>query len=444
MGRKRSSGLYKRQGIWHIDKIVSGRRLCESTGESNLEKAEEYLARRIEETRKALIYGERPTLTLTGDSLAKTYGTAVIPGFTAAGLRPGDTLGVALATGPIVSSPGAAADAPASGSPYAVSVAAAASDQGYLVETVPGTLTVDRVALSVTVDDASRTYGAPNPALTATYAGFVLGEDASVLTGALGTDATQTSGAGAYVISAAGLGSPNYAITATPGTLSISPADLAVIANDAERAAGAPDPAFSARFEGFVLGEGPGDLDGRLALATPATMASPPGFYAITPGGLGAVNYAIRYVDGTLTVTGSSPPGPPIPPGPPVPPPGPPGPPSGGTGAQIALSLTAEPLRLGVPPLTPGDASFRTTDLDAPPAISNPFGLTYSLGEVIQLVPDGSPANGGFVPAAGTAAGPTDNDGGCGGPINRGAPAAGCARTAFPESYWSTIADGAP
>ena len=63
MGRRRTPGLIQRGGIWHIDKKIRGRRLCESTGEHRLEKAEEYLAKRIEETRKALIYGERPKRT---------------------------------------------------------------------------------------------------------------------------------------------------------------------------------------------------------------------------------------------------------------------------------------------------------------------------------------------------------------------------------------------
>jgi len=60
MGRRKAPGLTKRGGIWHIDKKIRGQRLCESTGEHSLEKAEEYLAKRIEETRKALIYSERP------------------------------------------------------------------------------------------------------------------------------------------------------------------------------------------------------------------------------------------------------------------------------------------------------------------------------------------------------------------------------------------------
>jgi integrase len=60
MGRRRAAGLYQRNGVWHIDKQFRGTRICESTGERDLAKAEEYLARRLEETRQAVIYGVRP------------------------------------------------------------------------------------------------------------------------------------------------------------------------------------------------------------------------------------------------------------------------------------------------------------------------------------------------------------------------------------------------
>lgn len=60
MGRKTIPGLLQRNGVWHIDKKFRGRRFCESTGESSLKKAEQYLIRRMEEIRKASIYGIRP------------------------------------------------------------------------------------------------------------------------------------------------------------------------------------------------------------------------------------------------------------------------------------------------------------------------------------------------------------------------------------------------
>ena len=53
MGRKRSPGLFKRGGHWHVDKHVGGRRVRQSTGTTGLEEAELFLARLIEETRQA-------------------------------------------------------------------------------------------------------------------------------------------------------------------------------------------------------------------------------------------------------------------------------------------------------------------------------------------------------------------------------------------------------
>ena len=63
MGRKRTAGLYERNGVWHIDKQIRGIRICESTGERSLAKAEEYLARKVEEIRQQAIYGVRPKRT---------------------------------------------------------------------------------------------------------------------------------------------------------------------------------------------------------------------------------------------------------------------------------------------------------------------------------------------------------------------------------------------
>jgi integrase len=63
MGRKTISGLVKRKGIWHIDKRIGGRRVCQSTGSDQLQEAESFLVRLMEETRKADVYGVRPART---------------------------------------------------------------------------------------------------------------------------------------------------------------------------------------------------------------------------------------------------------------------------------------------------------------------------------------------------------------------------------------------
>lgn len=117
-----------------------------------------------------------------------TFG-AGLPGYTVAGYRPGDSAATALAGAPVVASPGAAMGTGVLGWPYAVNVAATASAQGYRLEFVPGTLIVRPAALTVHVDDQRWLYGGADPTLTWTATGFVNGEDARVITGALSTDA---------------------------------------------------------------------------------------------------------------------------------------------------------------------------------------------------------------------------------------------------------------
>jgi integrase len=59
MGNRKTSGLTKRGGVWHIDKVFRGIRICESTGTGVLEKAEEQLAHRMMMIRDAQLYGLR-------------------------------------------------------------------------------------------------------------------------------------------------------------------------------------------------------------------------------------------------------------------------------------------------------------------------------------------------------------------------------------------------
>lgn len=62
MATKRSPGLTLRKGVWHIDKQVKGYgRLCESTGCSDLEGANRYLAQRVTAIQTAIIVG-RPRI----------------------------------------------------------------------------------------------------------------------------------------------------------------------------------------------------------------------------------------------------------------------------------------------------------------------------------------------------------------------------------------------
>lgn len=56
---KRTPGLRKKGNIWHVEKVIAGQLVRCSTGEAELDQAERYLAKLIEDTRKVKVYGER-------------------------------------------------------------------------------------------------------------------------------------------------------------------------------------------------------------------------------------------------------------------------------------------------------------------------------------------------------------------------------------------------
>lgn len=56
---RRSPGLLLRSGVWHIDKVIYGKRICESTGTKDLVEAEALLARRVTQARRVHLFGEQ-------------------------------------------------------------------------------------------------------------------------------------------------------------------------------------------------------------------------------------------------------------------------------------------------------------------------------------------------------------------------------------------------
>ena len=243
-------------------------------------------------------------LTITADNDNKTYGqTVVFAGteFTTSGLLNSDTV-----SGVTLTSAGAAATATVVGSPYAI-VASAATGTGlgnYNITYVDGSLTANQAALTITADNASRTYGQSNPNFTASYSGFVNGDGPTDLGGSLSFTALATAGSptGNYSIAPGGLTSSNYAITFVDGTLTVTPAVLTVTANTASRFFGQPDPPFLASFSGLLNGDTPATLQGTLSFSTPATTLSPPGTYPVTPVGLFSESYEIYYSSGSLVI----------------------------------------------------------------------------------------------------------------------------------------------
>ena len=57
------SGLRQRNGVWHIEKMVNGTRLYESTGVSEKSEAEKVLMYRLGQIHAAKVFGVRPQRT---------------------------------------------------------------------------------------------------------------------------------------------------------------------------------------------------------------------------------------------------------------------------------------------------------------------------------------------------------------------------------------------
>jgi hypothetical protein len=231
------------------------------------------------------------TLTVTAANASRAYGAAN-PGFTAsaAGAVNGDTFSFTESTTATPSSP--------VGTYAVVPVATGVNLASYTVVYINGTLTVGQATLTVTAGSASRAYGAANPGFTASAAGAVNGD---TFTFTESTTATPSSPVGTYAIVpvAAGSNISNYNVVYVNGTLTVDQVTLTVTAGNASRTYGAANPSFTASAAGAVNG----DIFS-FTESTTATQSSPVGTYPIVPVATGAnlSNYAVVYVDGTLTV----------------------------------------------------------------------------------------------------------------------------------------------
>ncbi len=257
-------------------------------------------------------------LTITADNASKTYGqTVTFTGseFTSTGLQNGESIGSVTLT-----SAGAPATANVAGSPYAIIPSAATGGTfnagNYTIGYVNGVLTVNPAALTITADNASKTYGQ-----TVTFTGSEFtstglqnGESiGSVTLTSAGAPATANVAGSPYaIIPSAATGGTfnagNYTIGYVNGVLTVNPAALTITADNASKTYGQTVTFTGSEFTstGLQNGESIGSvtLTSAGAPATANVAGSP---YAIIPsaatgGTFNAGNYTIGYVNGVLTV----------------------------------------------------------------------------------------------------------------------------------------------
>lgn len=180
------------------------------------------------------------TSTSTAGSLTVNKATPIISWASPAPITYGTALSTtqlnatANTSGTMVYNPAAGSVLPAGNHQLAVTFNPTDTTNYSSAQAGVATLTVNRATLTVKANDASRTYGAANPAFNATITGFVNGDTASAVSGtaAFTTTATTSSVPGTYPITPTqgALAATNYNFTFTNGTLTVTQGRLHISA----------------------------------------------------------------------------------------------------------------------------------------------------------------------------------------------------------------------
>ena len=237
---------------------------------------------------------------VTASSESMTYGGAV-PTVTAsyAGFVNGDSAG-SLSTAPTCSTLATSASPVGS---YASSCSGAV-DPNYSFVYNNGSVQVDPAPLSIAASSVATTYGSAAPTITASYSGFVNGDNAGTLTTppTCSTPATSSSAVGNYPSACSGAADPNYTISYVGGEVVVGTAVLLVSASSNTMTYGGATPTVTPSYSGFVNGDSAASLTAAPTCATSATSSSSVGSYPSSCSGAVDPNYTISYVDGEVTI----------------------------------------------------------------------------------------------------------------------------------------------
>ena len=158
-----------------------------------------------------------------------------------------------------------------------------------------------KAPLTIRVDAKTRRYGEPSPTYTARFDGLVNGDTKEAITGLFLVGAPADASVGDYFIKPSGATNPNYDISYAGAFETVTRTPLKITAKDATKVYGAPDPAFTATYDGLVYGEPASVVTGLAFDAAPT--GSDVGSYPIVPKGAYSPNYEISYANGTETIT---------------------------------------------------------------------------------------------------------------------------------------------
>jgi hypothetical protein len=189
------------------------------------------------------------------------------------------------------------------------SLTARAIYSGGLATTSSPVMVAIRQTLTITAQNTNKLYGAPLPAFTAAYSGFINGDMPASLSSpaVFSTTANAGSSVGTYPINASGAAGTNYYIVFVPGTLIIQPAATAAVVTSSTNpaptgqpviftatltavapGAGTPSGAVQFKIDGTNAGA-PVTLSGGVAQQTNSTLAH--GFHTVGAAYGGTANF---------------------------------------------------------------------------------------------------------------------------------------------------------
>ena len=172
------------------------------------------------------------------------------------------------------------------------------NNPNYELTTTPGAFSINKKSATVVANNKSKTYSSADPTLTATVTGTVSNDAiAYTLAREEGEDVGQ------YPIAVTPGINPNYEVTTTPGSFSITPATVIVMANDKVKVQGTDDPELTAT----VAGLRNGDPESLISYTISREEGEDAGTYAIIPAGTAKQgNYQVTYLPGKLTILDES------------------------------------------------------------------------------------------------------------------------------------------
>ena len=184
---------------------------------------------------------------------------------------------------------------------YTITPSGAAATN-YTISYTNGKVIVGKADLMITAENKNVIYGDAIPEYTATYSGWKNSDDASVVSNLAYTcEYAPTSNVGEYTITPNSATAQNYAISYTNGKVTVAQAALTITAEDKVMIYGDEHPEFTVTYSGWKNSDDESVVSG-LQFSTPYAPGSYIGTYAINPNSATALNYAITFVDGTLTV----------------------------------------------------------------------------------------------------------------------------------------------